>query len=66
MHEYQWSILERKKLSCRHLVCMTLSVVGVVVVIVVAVVVKVVVVVVVVIVTPALKRYNNLLVQCQS
>ena len=65
MHEYQWSILERKKLSCRHLVCMTLSVVGVVVVIVVAVVVEV-VVVVVVIVTPALKRYNNLLVQCQS
>ena len=65
MHEYQWSILERKKLSCRHLVCMTLSVVGVVVVIVVAVVVDV-VVVVVVIVTPALKRYNNLLVQCQS
>ena len=65
MHEYQWSILERKKLSCRHLVSMTLSVVGVVVVIVVAVVVEV-VVVVVVIVTPALKRYNNLLVQCQS
>ena len=65
MPEYQWSILERKKLSCRHLVCMTLSVVGVVVVIVVAVVVEV-VVVVVVIVTPALKRYNNLLVQCQS
>lgn len=65
MHEYQWSILERKKLSCRHLVCMTLSIVEVVVVVIVAVVVEV-VVVVVVIVTPALKRYNNLLVQCQS